>query len=59
MSKRGKHAAAGHVSDTDLVLFLDGELDGDRSRQVASHLDACWSCRARSAKVEAAIAAAV
>lgn len=59
MIKRGKHHAGGHVSDIDLVLFLDGELDADRGRRVASHLDACWSCRSRRGKVEAAIAAAV
>lgn len=45
-----------HISDEDLLLAIDGELDEEDAAQVAAHLDACWACRARRGKIESAIA---
>jgi len=35
-----------HLSDEQLLLALDGESSAHEAAQVASHLEACWSCRA-------------
>jgi hypothetical protein len=45
-----------HVPDQDLLLLADGELPARRSLEVRSHLEACWSCRARVQQLEAVIA---
>jgi hypothetical protein len=44
-----------HVSDQELALLADGELDPGRAREVAAHLAACWFCRARRQDIENAI----
>ena len=44
-----------HPSDEDLLLFSDGELSARAAARVRRHLAACWSCRARDAKIEATI----
>lgn len=56
---RKRLADAGHLTDKDLILCLDGELNSRDSRRAISHLDSCWSCRARQRKMEAAIAGVV
>src|ERR1700676_880391 len=48
-----------HVSDEKLLFALDGELAAGESAQVKSHLQACWSCRARSEQIEEAITSVV
>lgn len=48
-----------HISDQDLLAFADGELKPTRSAQVSSHLESCWSCRARRTELENAIASFV
>ncbi len=48
-----------HLSDEKLLFALDGELAADESAQVRNHLQACWSCRARSEQIEEAIASVV
>src|SRR5882762_6780980 len=48
-----------HLSDEKLLFALDGELAAGESAQVKSHLQACWSCRARSEQIEDAIASVV
>src|ERR1700730_14700668 len=48
-----------HLSDQKLLFALDGELAASESAQVKSHLQACWSCRARSEQIEEAIASVV
>src|ERR1700736_1123768 len=48
-----------HLSDEKLLFALDGELAASESAQVKSHLQACWSCRARSEQIEEAIASVV
>ncbi len=45
-----------HISDEDLLMAIDGELDGQQALEVARHLPACWECRARRQEIEDAIA---
>jgi hypothetical protein len=45
-----------HLSDEELILAADGELDSRRDALVRAHLPACWNCRARLAELEGAIA---
>ena len=45
-----------HLSDGELLMALDGELSSLDAARVAAHLTACWSCRARQAELESAIA---
>lgn len=44
-----------HLSDRDLILWLDGELSRRRSAQAEGHLKSCWSCRVRRQELEQAI----
>jgi len=46
----------GHLSDEELVLAADGELNPRRDAQVRAHLAACWQCRTRWHGLEGAIA---
>jgi len=46
----------GHLSDQELVLAADGELNPRRDAQVRAHLAACWQCRTRLRNLEGAIA---
>ena len=48
-----------HLSDEKLLFALDGELAAGESAEVKIHLQACWSCRARSEQIEEAIASVV
>lgn len=45
-----------HLSDEELVLAADGELSAARAAEIAGHLDACWTCRARRRQLEDAAA---
>jgi hypothetical protein len=45
-----------HITDQEIVLAADGELGSARAAQVSKHLERCWSCRARKAELEAAVA---
>jgi Putative zinc-finger len=45
-----------HLSDQELVLAADGELNPRRDAQVRAHLAACWQCRTRLRDLEGAIA---
>ena len=36
-----------HPEEGMLLRYLDGELPGRQTRQVRSHLEACWQCRAQ------------
>jgi hypothetical protein len=45
-----------HLSDQELLLAADGELQASRAVQVRIHLAACWDCRARLAAIEGTIA---
>src|ERR1039458_7165892 len=44
-----------HLTDRDMVLLADGELQSARQREAREHLDACWSCRARMAEIQGTI----
>jgi hypothetical protein len=44
-----------HPEDGLLLRYLDGELAGRQARQVRSHLEACWQCRAQAEELESAI----
>lgn len=46
----------GHISDEDLLMAVDGELEDRETAQVEKHLLACWACRARRQEIEDAIA---
>jgi hypothetical protein len=45
----------GHPSEDDLLLFVDGELASKAAEHVRDHLEACWSCRVRTEKIEETI----
>jgi len=44
-----------HISEEELLLAVDGELEGARLEAVTLHLSHCWTCRTRKAKLEATI----
>jgi hypothetical protein len=44
-----------HLSDETLLLAADGELLPRDAARVTSHLQACWTCRARKQEIEAAV----
>ena len=44
-----------HLPDEQLLLALDGELSAREAAEVESHLEACWSCRARREQIEKTI----
>lgn len=46
---------ADHLQSSDLIQFLDGELDANQAAEVSRHLQSCWDCRQRKAELEAAI----
>lgn len=45
----------GHPSQDDLLLYVDGELAPKATSHMRDHLEACWSCRVRTEKIEGAI----
>src|SRR5260370_4429200 len=45
----------GHPSEDELLLFVDGELAAKGNTRVRNHMEACWSCRVRTEKIEEAI----
>lgn len=45
-----------HLTDQDLLLAADGELSSGRQSEVRAHLASCWTCRARVADLETAVA---
>jgi hypothetical protein len=47
---------ASHLSDEELLLAADGELQFRHSAHVRAHLAGCWSCRARMAEIDGTIA---
>ncbi len=45
----------GHLSEEDLLLYLDGELSSRRARKVSQQIRSCWQCRAQAEKTRQAI----
>jgi len=48
-------AAQQHITDEELILTMDGELEEPRRGAVDRHLNQCWACRARRAEFERGI----
>lgn len=48
-----------HVSDEQLIAFIDGELGARRHTYVQRHLESCWRCRTKRQQMEATIFAVV
>ena len=44
-----------HPEDGLLLRYLDGELPGRKARQIRSHLEACWQCRAEAEELQSVI----
>jgi hypothetical protein len=44
-----------HLSDDELLFYLDGELDSAAAESTRRHLDSCWSCRMQAASIQSAI----
>lgn len=44
-----------HPSDDELLLNVDGELGRKEAERLRTHLEACWSCRVRSEKIQETI----
>jgi hypothetical protein len=47
---------ASHPSNSELLMFVDGELSARDAARVEAHFAACWSCRSRKQAIEASIA---
>jgi hypothetical protein len=45
-----------HISDQDLLLFVDGEIQPKGKAAVETHLEACWECRTRLLELQKTIA---
>src|SRR5687767_12839062 len=45
----------GHPSEDELLLYVDGELATKEAGNIRAHMEACWSCRVRTEKVQEAI----
>jgi anti-sigma factor RsiW len=44
-----------HLSDRDLLASADGELPERRTAKIRAHLNECWVCRSRMARLEVTI----
>jgi hypothetical protein len=55
MAPRDLHLSMHHIPDEELVRSADGELSPQRAREVGSHLEACWDCRARMEEIHSTI----
>src|SRR5260370_725037 len=45
----------GHPSEDELLVYVDGGLAPKVATNLRAHLEACWSCRVRTEKIEEAI----
>jgi hypothetical protein len=48
-----------HPGDNLLLRYTDGELTGRKRRQVAKHLEACWTCRAEAEQLQSVMSECV
>jgi hypothetical protein len=53
--KRQWSGDSGHPAEDDLLLYVDGELAVKAAVGLRTHLEACWSCRVRTEKIEETI----
>jgi hypothetical protein len=44
-----------HLNDEELLLAIDGELQGSRAKRAEEHLEECWDCRVRKQNLEKTI----
>lgn len=44
-----------HISDAELLQFVDGEMSSWHASRIQKHVTSCWQCRARRAEFERAI----
>ena len=44
-----------HPGEDDLLYYADGELSDAKSAEIKTHLEACWTCRAKTAKIQRTI----
>ena len=49
-------AREAHITDEELTLWIDGELERTRIEPVQEHLAHCWACRQRRGELERAVA---
>ena len=54
--QNGMNGDEQHPPREQLLLYVDRELAPKRAARVATHLGACWSCRAHVSKIEKSIA---
>lgn len=54
-SDMGWSAEDGHPSEHALLHYVDGELAAKDASSMRAHLEACWSCRVRTEKIQEAI----
>jgi hypothetical protein len=45
----------GHLTDKQLLFYVDGELSPGEGARVRTHLEACWTCRAKLDDLQASI----
>ncbi len=45
----------GHLTDKQLLFYVDGELASGENARIRRHLEACWTCRAKLEDLQAAI----
>lgn len=46
-----------HPQETELLLYLDGELENAAASIIRQHLDCCWTCRMRASSLQDTILA--
>ena len=54
-----KRSQVRHPEDEQLFRYADGELPGRATRQISSHLQACWECRVELAELQDIVAECV
>jgi hypothetical protein len=48
-----------HPAEDELLYYVDGELPGPETARIRAHLEACWTCRAKTEHIQETISAFV
>jgi len=48
-----------HPGEDDLLCYLDGELSAGKGAEIKTHLEACWTCRTKTGKIQHTISSFV